>query len=265
MKDIWCTVVGVQTYFFKWHFISCMPTFWKLGCTFLWIKYVRVGISATRCSFYLLFFLKSRNQVTRHSRTCEWSSKCLPGMIHIPTIFPCALNLISSSCFGVEWPIINKEWNQIKKKFSSCLRCVFFPPEIVMIESINCLCTCICVTAWRISSLITLPERPEGVRLRGLCRRWQIALLPTVSRQCVCHVPFHTLRHTHVTDGSSDCHHKALTIPTQTCSGVKSHIRPNTVAQGSGEWKWEGTCIHRGIESDEGLIVSDETPSGHVV
>lgn len=134
--------------------------------------------------------------MTRRSRTCEWFSKCLPGMIHIPTIFPCALNLISSSCFGVEWPMINKEWNQISKN-SHPVWVVFFFPEIVMKESVNCLGMCICVTTRRISSLITLPERLEGVRLRGLCRRWQVALLPTVSRQCVCHVPCsHTQIHT---------------------------------------------------------------------
>lgn len=153
--------------------------------------------------------------MTRHSRTCEWSSKCLPGMIHVPTIFPCALNLISSSCFGVEWPMINRVKPNLKK-FPSCLHCGFFS-EIVMKESINCLCTCICVTAWQISSFITLPERLEGVRLRGLCRRWQIALLPTVSRQCVCHVPCsHTQTHTR--------HRRLIRLPPQGFNHIDTNL-----------------------------------------
>lgn len=52
---------------------------------------------------------------------------------------------------------------------------------------------CMRFTRCHLSALM-LAERPEGSRLRGLWKRQRVALSPTVSRQCVCHVP-HLHRH----------------------------------------------------------------------
>lgn len=92
------------------------------------------------------------------------------------------------------------------------------------------------------SFLTMLPERLRGVKLRGLCGRRQLVLLPKVSRQSVCHVPY---SHTHTahqnraftmlihTFGSPSHTHW-----TQHCHIEKWWVKVAGAGRAQGNWKW---------------------------
>lgn len=110
--------------------------------TQVWEKWLRLG--GKHCSFsnwhlYLLLVNQTfyggtllpdvvfhpyfkRHWVTLSSHRCYWSVRYGPGMIHDSPVFPCAENLISSSCFGVEWPFYKCS---VKLKFN------LFPSQLL--------------------------------------------------------------------------------------------------------------------------------------
>lgn len=103
---------------------------------------------------------------------------------------------IYSSCFGAECPLIDWVTEHEIIHFICYLNvsdfCLIVVRRMCRLKLLNCLC--MCPTSCLLSALL-LPERLEGGRFRGLWKRPRVALSPTVSRQCVCHVP-HLHQHT---------------------------------------------------------------------
>lgn len=108
---------------------------------------------------------------------------------------PCPQSQIYSSCFGAECPVIDWVTEYEISHFTCYLNvsdfCLIVVRRMCRLKLLNCLC--MCPTSCLLSALL-LPEHLEGGRLRGLWKRPRVALSPTVSRQCVCHVP-HLHRH----------------------------------------------------------------------
>lgn len=117
-------------------------------------------------------------------------------MIHDCLFSPCPQSQIYSSCFGAECPVLDcvteYEIIHITCYLNVSDSCLIVAHRTCRLELLNCLC--MCPPSCLLSALL-LPERLEGGRFRGLWKRPRVALSPTVSRQCVCHVP-HLHRHT---------------------------------------------------------------------
>lgn len=145
--------------------------------------------------------------------------------------------LISSSCFGVEWPFMTAVWNE-NSTFShlNCCACVrWFLPLIWVLPSLFLctigllicgrniflfifLCTCVCISAWC------------NVLSRYRSISWEVNVVACVTGCCslchpqpsdsVCHVPYsHT--HTHTMQQMVDQNSVHRKYPDISCSENK--------------------------------------------